>query len=157
MKQCKGCGETKSLDKYYKHPATGDGFASKCKECAKAVVKAARNKNPEKYREYEKQRAMSVERVAARSAYRSTDKGKAAVKRAHAVYHAKAPARRKAQVAVGNAVRDGRLIPWPACAVPDCCNAEIEAHHPDYSRPLDVVWLCNSHHREAHAITPQER
>jgi hypothetical protein len=27
-----------------------------------------------------------------------------------------------------------------------------EAHHPDYSAPLDVVWLCSAHHKQAHAL-----
>lgn len=61
------------------------------------------------------------------------------------------PERSKARVALGNAVRDGRVIPWPVCAVPDCCG-KPHGHHPDYSRPLDVVWLCDSHHKEAHAL-----
>ena len=28
---------------------------------------------------------------------------------------------------------------------------KAEAHHEDYSRPLDVVWLCSLHHHRRHA------
>ncbi|QMV32651.1 hypothetical protein F1_00023 [Ralstonia phage Heva] len=45
----------------------------------------------------------------------------------------------------------GRLIPWSVCAIPECSEAP-EAHHPDYSRPLDVVWLCDHHHKETHKM-----
>lgn len=151
MKKCTGCNTLKPLDAYYKHPATADGYASKCKDCAKAIVKAAREKNPGKYRDYDKKRANRPDRVAARAAYVKTENGKAAVKRARQAYAAKAPERRAAHIAVGNAVRDGRLVPWPCCAMPECSN-KPEAHHPDYSRPLDVVWLCQAHHKQAHAL-----
>lgn len=31
------------------------------------------------------------------------------------------------------------------------CGAEpADAHHPDYTKPLEVVWLCRKHHGEAH-------
>lgn len=30
-------------------------------------------------------------------------------------------------------------------------NKNIEAHHPDYSKPYEVVWLCASHHKELHS------
>lgn len=56
------------------------------------------------------------------------------------------PDRRRARVAVGNAIRDGRLEK-SVCEV--CGDARVEAHHADYSKPLAVRWLCPIHHREA--------
>jgi hypothetical protein len=32
----------------------------------------------------------------------------------------------------------------------DCGSALAELHHPDYSKPLLVVWLCRSCHLELH-------
>lgn len=152
MKTCTGCNLEKPLDAYYSHPNTADGYASKCKDCAKAIVRAARAKNKEHYKAFDKARANRPDRIAARAAYMETEQGKAAAQRARKAYINKAPERRAAHVLVGNAVRDGRLHPWPACAVPDCDCNKTEAHHPDYSRPLDVVWLCSAHHKQAHAL-----
>lgn len=39
----------------------------------------------------------------------------------------------------------GVLIPEP-CAICGTTD-QIEMHHEDYSKPLDVVWLCRAHHR----------
>ena len=30
------------------------------------------------------------------------------------------------------------------------CGKIGEAHHPDYSKPLDVIWLCSEHHAQVH-------
>jgi hypothetical protein len=64
------------------------------------------------------------------------------------------PKKRAAHDAVRNAIRSGQLIPWPCCAVPECDRAP-EAHHPDYDKPLSVVWLCPSHHKEVHAMVEE--
>ncbi len=29
----------------------------------------------------------------------------------------------------------------------DCGETKVEAHHEDYSKPLDVEWLCKKHHK----------
>jgi hypothetical protein len=60
----------------------------------------------------------------------------------------KFPERKNAHGKVRTAIKSGRLVRLP-CFV---CGDNAEAHHPDYSRPLDVVWLCSPHHRQAHAI-----
>ena len=47
---------------------------------------------------------------------------------------------------VSYAVRTGKIKKLP-CKV---CGYEIvEAHHEDYSKPLEVIWLCREHHRIA--------
>jgi len=41
------------------------------------------------------------------------------------------------------------LIQKQPCSV---CGSSlnIEAHHENYSKPLDVIWLCRKHHKELH-------
>ena len=53
-----------------------------------------------------------------------------------------------ANYTLNNAIRDGRLKRGP-CAV---CNTteNVHGHHDDYSKPLDVRWLCERHHIELH-------
>lgn len=44
-------------------------------------------------------------------------------------------------------IRLGLLIKQPC----EICGAEkVDAHHDDYSKPLDVRWLCRFHHAEHH-------
>lgn len=31
-----------------------------------------------------------------------------------------------------------------------CGSEEVVAHHPDYNKPIEVVWVCKVHHREIH-------
>lgn len=55
----------------------------------------------------------------------------------------------KARMAVGNAIRDGNLFKPDSC--PRCDSSlNIEAHHEDYSKPLDVAWLCQKCHQNVH-------
>lgn len=52
---------------------------------------------------------------------------------------------------VGNAVRDGRLerhTLCEACGLPK----KLYKHHPDYSKPLLVIWLCRTCHDLADKI-----
>ena len=57
------------------------------------------------------------------------------------------PEKRRAKFAVARAVRSGRLIRG-ACEV--CGEPETHGHHDDYSKPLEVRWLCSQHHGTEH-------
>lgn len=57
--------------------------------------------------------------------------------------------KRKAQIALGNALRDGHILRG-ACDVGRSCVGRVEGHHDDYARPLEVRWLCDAHHKEVH-------
>jgi hypothetical protein len=45
-------------------------------------------------------------------------------------------------------IKAGKLIKQP-CEI--CQTIEnVEAHHDDYDKPMDIRWLCRKHHREHH-------
>ena len=48
---------------------------------------------------------------------------------------------------VRHALSSGKLVRQP-CEV--CNEPRSQAHHDDYSKPLDVKWLCVKHHAERH-------
>src|SRR6185312_3724336 len=65
----------------------------------------------------------------------------------------KHPLAYQAQTAVGNAIRDGKLRKGP-CSI--CGTTDgVHAHHRDYTRPLDVTWLCPKCHHRLHATFPE--
>ena len=121
----------------------------RCKECVKISVKQNREKNKDYYLAFDKQRANLPHRVRARKEYAQTEAGKAARKKAGTAYIKRYPMKYAAHVIFGNAVRDGRIEKQTECSV--CGSTEkIEGHHDDYTKPLDVRWLCEKCHKEWH-------
>lgn len=53
----------------------------------------------------------------------------------------------QAHAAVKKAREAGELTAQP-CEI--CGKEKAEAHHDDYSKPLEVRWLCRSHHGQHH-------
>ena len=149
MKTCKQCEIKKPMTEYYAHKEMADGHLNKCKSCVRFRVLNNTKENADYYKQYDKQRNMLPHRVAARKAYLQTEQGKLATKKAHKNYVKTFPLRRAASIIVGNALQNGRLKKLP-CLI---CGEKAEAHHPDYSRPLDVIWLCIKHHKETHFLT----
>ena len=47
------------------------------------------------------------------------------------------------------AVRRGEVVKQPCVR---CGEKKSFGHHDDYSKPLDVIWLCALHHRERHTF-----
>ena len=53
-----------------------------------------------------------------------------------------------ARVKVATEVLAGRLKSEPCV---ECGNPKTDAHHEDYTKPLEVIWLCRKHHSRLHA------
>jgi hypothetical protein len=133
---CKKCSADKERTDFYKQ--VGDTVMTICKECHKENMKV-RSRTNEKVREYDRQRAKTPAR-----------REKAALISKN--WREKNPQAYKAHTAVNNAVRDGRLMKL-ACEF--CADENVHAHHKDYAKPLDVVWLCPKCHHRLHAIFPE--
>lgn len=126
-----------------------DGHLNKCKSCTRSDVAENRDINKTYYLEYDRARGNLAHRVEARREYIRTDAGKAAKARASAAYDSRDPIRYKSHYIVTNAIRSGKLIKASNCE--ECNSAEkIEGHHDDYTKPLDVRWLCEQCHKEWH-------
>jgi formylmethanofuran dehydrogenase subunit E len=149
-KRCFKCGETKPLDQFYRHNQMADGHLSKCKDCTKADVIAHRERNLEKVKAYDRQRSNLPHRVAARRAYQKTDRFRDATRKAKAVWENTNPHKRLAVNSVNNAIRTGKIKKPDACSRCGETACRIEGHHPDYSKPLDVIWLCETCHKLEH-------
>ena len=63
------------------------------------------------------------------------------------VYNKRNPLKYRARYTLNNAIACGNIIKSSRCAY--CESTEkLEAHHDDYSKPLNVVWLCKECHRK---------
>lgn len=129
---CTTCGESKGSDQFYARGA-------RYKTCTIKAVKRRSLTNP-KVQEYDRARAKRPDRVARASSV---------TKR----WREKHPEAYRAQNAVNNAIRDGKLERGP-CSI--CGTSKhVHGHHKDYSRPLDVTWLCAKCHQRIHATFPE--
>ena len=117
----------------------GDGHLNFCKECVKARVARHREESLGKIQDYDRKR------------YRENVGRQQALKR-FAERHFSDEVKRRASRATSNAIRDGRLRRPIVCS--DCSKqCKPEAHHDDYTRPLEVRWLCRSCHVKFHKRT----
>lgn len=96
--------------------------------------KAWLKKNPKKEKEY-------------RRNYKKKNKEK--IEEYHKEYWAKYPEKYKAHRAVNNALAQGKMKKPDTCS--RCTNTEnIQGHHEDYNKPLEVIWLCAKCHAKEH-------
>lgn len=118
------CGECSRC----KHAAyMREWYRAKTPEARRAIVEA---RDPERVRLSDRRRAVRPRRIA------QTTRNTARWRKEH-------PERARAHSRVAYALKTGRLVRKP-CEV--CGAVKVHAHHDDYSRPLDVRWLCPLHH-----------
>ena len=133
MKRCFKCGIEKPRTEFYRHPQMADGLLGKCKDCAKYDMRVDRVTKP-RVREYDRQRANLPHRKALRTR----------------IVQAWREAHRDRVLAHRRAGKAGLVAPehCEGCGL----KKRLEKHHPDYSKPLLVVWLCKPCHAIADKI-----
>lgn len=179
MRRCTKCGETKpeAPDYFPRDRRARGGLHSRCKPCRYAATAVWLQANREQVRE--KQRSYAAENrerraennakwrnanreyvAAQQAAYYAANREHAlayAAQRGRVWYYAnldKARLLRRVYEAVRTAVKRGILIRPTTCEV---CGREgkIQGAHADYSKPLDVRWLCRSCHATWDAEQPK--
>jgi hypothetical protein len=140
--RCGGCGDFLPKEAFYGDKRNSLGIKSECKACHTATSIASRNrdraretnaaymararaKNPAKFRE--------LERLAARK--RPFDE------------------KVRARQHLNDAVRTGKVSRPTTCQ--QCGQSRrVHGHHDDYSKPLQVRWLCSACHGREHRVAP---
>ena len=143
MKTCTRCGVNKDESLFGANKSFEDGLHYRCKECASVYQKERRERlnasKPPGWKEKSKDRAKYMEQwITNNPGYMTAKKRE---------WWKKNKDRLKVKDAVRYAIKTGKLVKTP-CHI--CGDVQVEGHHPDYSRPLDVVWLCRKHHNEVH-------
>lgn len=147
-KTCKACGVLKPMEAFPTYLAKGKaGVRGTCRDCWNdrwTPVVVAHNKryyhlNQSGARDKQKARTMAQHRAPGGN-LKHRDRNQR--------FAARHPEKAAAKAAVSAAVRSGRLQRQPC----EKCGARAQAHHDDYARQLDVVWLCPEHHGERHRL-----
>lgn len=72
-------------------------------------------------------------------------------------YYSRWKAYLKVRSVTYNAIKSGKLTRLPC---ENCGEQRVEAHHTDYNKPFDVMWLCTRCHKDWHrkhtAIPPKD-
>lgn len=138
MKICNKCNQSFPLELFSKNKAARDGLSNSCKECVKKNGRKwyllNRERNHERTKRWwgnNRERRLSEYKISA------------------AKYRKENPIKRAAHIRVSNALALAKLEKKP-CQY--CGNEKSAAHHCDYSKPLEVVWMCQKHHMAWHRL-----
>lgn len=122
-KRCPGCGVVKDLSAFTTTVAKSFPAYPRCTTCRSAASKRRK----------------------------STPEAKALRAVREARWYQENKEKRRAHKAVHRAVCSGLLIRPDVCS--RCGNeAPVHAHHDDYSKPLEVEWICVPCHGRLHAL-----
>lgn len=171
-KKCSKCGQIKPLSEFVKRDSAKDGYRNICKDCSKQYHNKYHRqwyednitKRLKQISEYSKtiqgrdnskkslnkyQRSKKGQDRA--RDYRRTEKGKNIFALAIKKYSENNPEKRKAKDKINHLIAAGKL---PKVSTLICSRCQVKQakhyHHPDYSKPLEVIPLCIQCHIDVH-------
>ncbi len=166
QKRCYACEQVLSVECFGKNRAKKDGFSDECRRCRKISDAKShqknRNKRLAKMRAYQNEHCeeLRIKSIEYSRSERGRENNNKATRKYYAT-HKKAIAKRMKRNQVeqkeryvsryqaSNAIKLGKLSRPTAC---QDCNKQgrVEGHHPDYTKPLEITWLCKRCHALKH-------
>lgn len=125
MKKCCACRQNKEREQFTKDIRTKDGLYSRCKECHLVFTNRYNHTRGGKRKKYIRRHLKKYQ-----SEYRLRNRKKYL-------------ARKKFEYALSV----GKITRKP-CEI--CKEQKTDGHHEDYRKPLEVRWLCRTHHAKRH-------
>lgn len=150
VRKCSKCQIVKPLSEFYRNRSSKSGYGYICKICGRTAANRYGMLNREK-------------RLAALKKWRESKKGKSYIpkyqrtksglkkrKEYSRAYFIQNREQMRAHTKIANLrVRKGKMLTQP-CVI--CRNPKADAHHCDYSKPLEVIWFCRKHHKAWHRL-----
>lgn len=127
-KRCRRCKVFKEKTEFWVDNSRPDKLFKFCKPCATNWYREKRKRNPKSY---------------AAKARRYYDNHKKELKKKRAKRYLQERDKNLARSKTKNALYKGVIL-RKNCET--CGNKQSVAHHSDYTKPLEVTWLCNSCH-----------
>ena len=147
-KVCSKCLISKDRSEFSVRKASYDGLAPGCKKCMSDYDKMrGQTENRKQWCRDREKTPASKER---RKNWLKTEAGKKYALRQTRTCRAKYPEKNLARKRLLNAILSRKITRPETCSY---CKIDCipHGHHHDYSKPLDVVWLCRKCHNELHA------
>lgn len=150
MKMCRACRTEKPFADFHADKANKDGYRRYCKSCYRERYQAKQNAARRTDAARERRRTWNKTRVLG-DAYRERQRRHQAMRRASY------PEQERAKRATSRAIQSGAIVRPNLCE--QCGHSPepnragkptIHAHHHDYSKPLEVRWLCALCHAREH-------
>lgn len=154
MKKCKRCETYLPYENFSKASSCKDGMQRWCKACMAEEYKKNRDAIRARQNEYWKDYSVNNREIIIdrNKQYRIDNKEK--VNQSKRDYAKNNRPKIDAKNAVRWEILTGRIKKQP-CEI--CGDSVADAHHDDYSKPLDIRWLCRSHHGQWHAINGEAK
>lgn len=145
-KTCCSCRRTIPVECFGKNKTKRDGYQTMCRDCFRLYGKNNRGMLRLYYREYSLKNKTRIVAVSKNWRLRNGDR----VSSMHIRYRNKFPDKHSARIELNNAIKLGLVNKPRSCGLCGRAPKYLHGHHEDYSKPLDVLWVCPLCHSLIH-------
>lgn len=135
---CSRCGVEKPLEVFHKNKSKPLGHDYWCNVC--------RN-------DFDRKRHATPQGIKRNKDYKNSDRGRERMRERLRLDYQKNKHKYAARRMIQKLIKLGVIIREPC----NMCGSDtnLRGHHPDYSKPAFVIWLCQKHHSEVHRKNPK--